>query len=175
MKIKFILPALFLIFFVGWLYTILDTKKTTPISSMAKMVEKGQTIPHVDFKTASGDDFTVEQFKGQPTLVFFTASWCPFCKVGYETLEKALKVQPIRTIGVLYKDGRIKSDLLTTYEKQFDILLVDNDIRSSLKWGVKGLPTMVLLDASGVVVWSGMGQVSEETLVTAFRSACHGQ
>ncbi len=172
MRIKFFFPVLFVLGLMGWLYTMLGAQK--PHSSMRTILKTGDSIPGISFQTASGDNFLPENFKEHPTLVLFTASWCPFCKIGYATVQDALSIAPVRTVGVIYKDAHIKPDILLEYKKAFDILLVDPDIRSSLKWGIQGLPSMIVVNKQGRVVWSGTGQVSKETLIKAFETANNG-
>ncbi len=77
---------------------------------------------------------------GKPVLVDFTASWCPPCKVMKHDV---------------WPDGRVASAVNTGYVP----LLVDVDdpknAEVAQKYGIRGIPTILVLDAKGQVIRTG--------------------
>ena len=66
---------------------------------------------------------------GQPTLVWFSAVWCPICE---------------RMAPFVHETASRYTDQLVFIEKS-----VDEDRDSSNRYGVRGTPTFIMLDAAG--------------------------
>lgn len=77
---------------------------------------------------------------GRPVLVDFTASWCPPCKVMKH------EVWPDAKVATAVNDGYVP-------------LLVDVDAPENAevaqKYGIRGIPTVLVIDAKGAVLRAG--------------------
>jgi len=123
---------------------------------------KGQRAPEVAFKDAEGEDVTLEEFEGKPTLVNLWASWCAPCVKELPTLDrlhssaKNLQVAAVSqdiaphesVVAFLDKTG-VKS--LTPYQ--------DPEMKLSGALGAQILPTTILYDAGGFEVWRYTGDL----------------
>jgi thiol-disulfide isomerase/thioredoxin len=92
---------------------------------------------------------------GLPTLVWFSGSWCPFCeRMGPFTYEVASR----------YRDRMIFA------EKS-----VDHDRDAARRFGVRGTPTFVMLDAGGGELARFYFQGSARALDAVMTQALAGQ
>lgn len=66
---------------------------------------------------------------GQPTLVWFSATWCEFCE----------QMDPF-----VHEVGSTFDERMVFVEKS-----VDHDRRAADRYGIRGTPTFVMLDAAG--------------------------
>jgi thiol:disulfide interchange protein DsbD len=78
----------------------------------------------------------VEQARGRPMLVLFTADWCPPCKQ-----LKADTFPDPRVQAALAGFAAFKADVTQGPGPEAQ--------RAVRQWGVRGVPTMVFLDAKG--------------------------
>ena len=74
----------------------------------------------------------------------FYAEWCQPCKMLTRIMEDA-------------------SDQITTTIEHIDI---DNDMQTAIKYGVRGVPTMVLVDDDGKELGRKVGMMNEQELIT---------
>jgi thioredoxin 1 len=71
-------------------------------------------------------------------ILYFSAPWCGPCKVLGPTMQKLSSELPITKINV------------------------DEDSKNSVKYGIRNVPTMVLVDQSGKEINRLVGNVSEQ-------------
>lgn len=74
----------------------------------------------------------------------FYAEWCQPCKMLTKIMEEA-------------------SDQITTTIEHVDI---DKDMQTAIKYGVRGVPTMVLVDDEGKEIGRKVGMMNEQELIT---------
>jgi len=71
-------------------------------------------------------------------IIYFSAPWCGPCKVLGPTMEKLSSELPITKVNV------------------------DEDTNTSVKYGIRNVPTLVLVDQSGKELNRLVGNVSEQ-------------
>ena len=104
------------------------------------------------------------QFKGQPMLVYFWATWCASCKQEVpelKALHEKYKGRNLKVIGISADNTDKVRAFATEYAINYTLLLGSNDaIELSKKLGNKvgGLPFAVLIDAKGNVVKTVLGE-----------------
>ena len=98
-----------------------------------------------DFESAMAESAKT----GKPILLDFTASWCPPC------LVMKREVWPDRVVGQAVNDGTIP-------------LLLDVDLPQNqglaARYGVRSIPTLILIDAKGNVLRSGGFMTAPEVI-----------
>lgn len=81
---------------------------TETSSPAAGQLTVGSPAPDGAFTTLDGRQMTVAQLRGQPTLLWFVATWCSSCQVGTQVLAQnidQLRAHGVRVVEVmLYQD-----------------------------------------------------------------------
>jgi thiol-disulfide isomerase/thioredoxin len=70
----------------------------------------GTTAPNFAFTTASGRTETVASLRGQPTLLWFVATWCSSCQAGTQFLAQQ-GLSSLRAAGVRVEEVELYGDL----------------------------------------------------------------
>ena len=116
-----------------------------------------------DFQSVllDGKTVTLEDFNVKPVLIHFWSEWCPFCKLEEGSITSIQEDWPILTVA--YKSGDPKT--VTEHMKKRNIqswpTIVDQDGRLADLFGVKGVPTSIILDGKGNIRFSEIGLTSE--------------
>ena len=119
----------------------------------------GVMAPAIDAVTLNGEPFSLQQFRGEPAVVHFWASWCPICELEQGMVDSVARDIPMITVAM--QSG--SPDEVRDYLKQQDVAYpVVNDEVSwlSSQYGVKAVPASFILDSEGRVRFSTRGYTS---------------
>jgi thiol-disulfide isomerase/thioredoxin len=85
-KIKYILYAVVtvIVVFLTLNFFVLNHAKTS------KYLSVGEQAPNYTFQLANGSTATVNQYKGQPIILWFVATWCSSCAQGNSVIADNL-------------------------------------------------------------------------------------
>ena len=110
-------------------------------------------------------------FKGNVTLVNVWASWCIPCADEVPFLEKLSKDKRIQLTGINYKDSPDNARrFLNRYGNPFVASGVDATGRTSIDWGVYGVPETYVINRAGIITYKLVGPVTAENLAGALET-----
>lgn len=150
------------------IYTYLFLIMITQLSAFSALAANNEQIkkapiaaPNWSLKTQSGENISLSQYKGQPVILHFWATWCPYCKKIQPTLERLPSLysekhpeKKVVLIGISFNEdeGTQPQDTLTSRGHKF-ITAVEGEKIASL-YGVRGTPTTFFINAEGYVVYA---------------------
>ncbi|MFZ5593899.1 MAG: TlpA family protein disulfide reductase [Pseudomonadota bacterium] len=128
--------------------------------TVAHAVER--RAPAFELISLEGKKFTQENLTGKATLVVFWASSCGTCKKELpkiSNLQKKMEKQGFQVLAVGFADAEADiRDYVTSHPDAFNFpVLYDNEDRVATRWGVRGTPTLFLVDKKGNVVITHLG------------------
>ena len=102
----------------------------------------------------SGKIVSLADYKGQPVVINFFASWCTPCRVEHPILMD-MQAQGITIIGINYKD---KPEAARAFIEQlgnpFTAIGQDQNGRTGIDYGITGVPETFVIGADGKVLAS---------------------
>lgn len=117
----------------------------------------------VDGKAVPG--LTNATFAGSVSLVNVWASWCVPCHDEAPLLEALGKDKRIKLFGINYKDAPDNARrFLNRYGNPFAATGRDENGRTSIDWGVYGVPETFLIGRDGRIAYKLIGPITAENL-----------
>jgi cytochrome c biogenesis protein CcmG, thiol:disulfide interchange protein DsbE len=120
----------------------------------ALALEPGQRAPEINATAAGGQPLRLGSLKGQVVLLDFWASWCGPCKKSFPWMnEMQAKYGPagLRIVAINLDEQREAADrFLAQVPAKFTVGF-DTQGKTPGLFGVKGMPSSVLIGANGFI------------------------
>lgn len=138
--------------------------KETPASS-PKMLGPllnpvDRNVPNFSLAGLDGTQYTAESLKGKPWIINFWATWCPPCVYELPSMNAAYKIVEPQGIGMLAINVAEGADAIRPFLNRvpidFPVVLGENSTMA--QWSARVLPTTIVVDANGKVVYEAQGE-----------------
>mgnify|MGYP006444534205 FL=1 len=97
------------------------------------------------------------------TLINFWASWCSPCRQEHPLLVQLSKEKNLKLLGVNFKDKKKQAEtFLNNLGNPYDFLTKDELGKSSVKFGVYGIPESILVNKDLIILKKFVGPLSSE-------------
>jgi thiol-disulfide isomerase/thioredoxin len=109
-------------------------------------------LPTLNLQMADGSIINTHDLVGQPYVLHFWASWCPYCKKLQPALQK-INDMGLKVIAVSFKedDDATPAKALSDRGYTFKTAVKADAIAAQLS--IRGTPTTLFIDKKGRVVW----------------------
>ncbi len=127
----------------------------TDLPPIAGLTRDGKPVPGLDEAT----------FKNNVTLVNVWASWCVPCHDEVPYLEVLGKDKRFKLVGINYKDSAADARrFLNMYGNPFIASGADRSGRTSIDWGVYGVPETYVVNRAGTIIYKLVGPITADNL-----------
>jgi len=128
----------------------------------------GSDAPAITVPTLGSKSFRLEAHRGQVVLLDFWATWCGACRKGLPAIQALHRRYlnddrvHIATVNSDQGPGRVPGLKAFLQRRQFDfpVLLEGPESNISKRYGVRAIPTTIIIDARGTVRWVESGIAS---------------
>ncbi len=122
------------------------------LAGAATAVEEGEAAPAFALQRPDGTTVTLDDLEGQPALVLFWSSTCPWCRrllPGIQRTHERYGEAGLRVLGIGIRDAGDPVAYAEELGLDFEFLVNGDAVAEA--WGVQETPTWFVLDASGAV------------------------
>ena len=112
-------------------------------------------VPDISVQGLDGQSHSLDALReGRPTVLIFWATWCGHCRAEIPRIKEAWEKYGKSGVKIMAIDPGIRDTLtkVQRYVKKYDLnypVYFDAHQQSRMAFGLKGTPTIILLDASG--------------------------
>jgi thiol-disulfide isomerase/thioredoxin len=110
----------------------------------------------LSLESAAGGRVSLARFAGRtPVLLVFWATWCPHCNAAVPAindLQSRLSGR-VQILAIDYMESREKVKAFMKAKKIAYPVLLDSDGKAARTFRVAGIPTYILLDREGRIVY----------------------
>ena len=139
-------------------------RATTATTASSTAPDVGVTMPEYKAQWLDGTKFDLASQKGSVVLLNIWATWCGPCRFEIPELDKLHRTYSSRgfkVIGISVDEGGAKDvQPFVTEQKMSYPIALDPDGKLATMLQTTVIPTSVLIDRKGTVVWKHFGIVS---------------
>ena len=173
-RLLVMLAVLFAIVFTARAQWDLDEKYASDL------VKSGSVAPDFKMKTAEGKTLSLKPYKSRYVVLDFWASWCPDCHKDMYNVQRMYRTfhpYGVEFIGIsMDTDAAAWKKAIARYGlayPQVSELVKFHDSKIAALYGVKWLPSMVLIDSQGKVALSTVLSYKMERTLTELMAQKH--
>jgi cytochrome c biogenesis protein CcmG/thiol:disulfide interchange protein DsbE len=159
---RFIVPVIVFLLLAGVLYigVVHSPDKSTMVSALL-----GKPAPQFELSVL-GDDaqkFSSTRLAGHPWVLNVWGTWCAACRDEHPVLVEVAKQNRIPIVGLDWRDEDASAkQWLERLGNPYSIVLVDDEGRTAIDFGVYGAPETFFIDADGRVQYRHVGAMTPE-------------
>lgn len=163
-----------------------DTTQTNQINSIVVKTpskhynapvgnKKGNHAPYFEVTTIDNEKFSLnDQIEAsKPTLVYFWATWCPFCAKDFEVVKRVYpKYKDSVDFIAIDLDMSETNDVIKQYRDDKNIQFVKFAPAQSKilqDYAIRSTTTKFAVAKDGKIIWTGSGAVDDNTWETIFK------
>ena len=154
--------------------------ETTATEAAPVVIAVGEPMPAYTAKLLDGSDYDVASERGNVVMINLWATWCGPCRYEIPELEKLHKdhaAARFKVVGVSVDEGgdQVVKDFVEEQKMTYPVVL-DPEGRLATMLDTTILPTTILVDRQGKVVWKKLGVVSasDVEMMSAIEKALQG-
>jgi thiol-disulfide isomerase/thioredoxin len=157
------LIATMLILMLGASLGVLQAELPSPeLSHELNRLEPPVTAPGFSLTDMDGEKHTLDDYRGKVIMLNLWATWCPPCLREIPSMESIFQDLKDKGFVVLAVNQFETPDHVFAYMGQLSVyptfpVLFDRDSQVSELYGVKGLPTTLLINKQGQVAYRALG------------------
>ena len=134
------------------------------LDALAPRTRTEGPAPDFSLRSLDGERVRLSALRGQPVVLNFWATWCGPCKVEIPELNAFAAAHPeISVLGVAV-DGKRQALVTARAELGISYPVLLGAHSTVAAYAVSSVPTTVVVDGDGVVLWGRVGAVDQETL-----------
>jgi thiol-disulfide isomerase/thioredoxin len=134
--------------------------------SGSRALQAGDVPPDALGRAASGEHVKLSDYRGKVVIISFWASWCGPCRKELPVLagiQKQATTEHLQVLAVNFKEPWDRYQLIRRALKDAPLKLIsDEDGSLGYKYGVKGIPHMVIIGRDGRIATVEEGYGNDE-------------
>lgn len=120
----------------------------------------GKAAPPFTLNTLDGGTYSLAESRGRPVVINFWATWCDACTYEHQLIKEMAahySSKGIDFIAILYEDSPANARRFIKRFGQAAPILLDESLKSSIDYGVSGIPETFFVTRDGIILYKQAG------------------
>ncbi|WP_332690896.1 TlpA family protein disulfide reductase [Halalkalibacter lacteus] len=158
-----------LVLLVGWSSFNVALKDAKEIdSSLASSIAVGHKAPDFTLHNLDGKEISLSDFKGEPVMINFWATWCPPCRAELPDMERFYTTQDVVLLAVNGTNTESSKAHVEDFVDEMGLsfpVLADLDGEVASLFQIRPLPTSLFVDENGIISDIHIGPLNQELMI----------
>lgn len=119
-----------------------------------------RAVPNFSLAALDGTEYSAQTLLGKPWIINFWATWCPPCVYELPSMNAAYDIVGPKGVGMLAINVAEAESVVRPFLQRvpIDFPVVLGQTSTMAQWSVTVLPTTIVVDANGAVVYEAQGE-----------------
>ena len=139
---------------IAILFTIMSMLIVTKLPALGEAL----SAPDFSLQDMNNATVTLSSYKNkQPVIILFWTTWCPYCRAQIESLNAVYDDLVKNKIEILAVNLKESKSRIESFAKAYGIkfrILRDPKADAAYAYGVMGIPTYILINKAGKIVFN---------------------
>ena len=130
-------------------------------------LEIGQAAPDFEMEMLEGGTAKLSDYRGQPVIINFWATWCPPCRAEMPDFEKLHNEEDAVILAVNLTDSESSRVDVSNFVDELGLtlpVLLDEEGSVEDSYQLSAYPTSYMVDSEGVTQYVVRGAINYETM-----------
>lgn len=123
------------------------------------------TPPAWQLKTQSGKQISSKDYLGQPVILHFWATWCPYCKKlqpKLVELQEKYQASGVKIVAISFNEDEGATPQDEIYKRGYQFITAVNGDEVAATYGVRGTPTTFFINRDNQVIFKSTSSNIED-------------
>ncbi|SFM18464.1 Peroxiredoxin [Gracilibacillus orientalis] len=166
---KWIFSAVLLAMIAWVVVDVLTDNKVTEADNIG--LEIGNMAPDFELETWSGETVKLSDYRGEPVMLNFWATWCPPCREEMPDMQRFYQDTGMNILAInLTKTESNMEDIdpfVEEYDLTFTIPLDKKNIVGD-RYQIRPVPTTYMIDSDGIIQFYVFGQLNYDQMMLEY-------
>ena len=116
--------------------------------------------PAFSGRLLDGERVSLQDFRGQPVLLHFWATWCPVCRLEQAAIDEISRDYAVLSVALDDISDDVLQDWMTEQGVSFAVIRDPGGVIAG-KFGVSAVPSSLIIDANGNIRFVEVGYTTE--------------
>jgi peroxiredoxin len=133
-------------------------------------IQVGQIAPDFTLNSTRGLSFRLSQYRGQPVLLNFFATWCGPCRSEMPAVQRVYARYRPQGLAILAVDLNEGAEPVSNLGRELKLtypLLLDYNGKIADSYGARSIPRSFFIDANGIIRTVRVGSLDEDQITEA--------
>lgn len=127
----------------------------------------GQTAPDFEVATLEGETVKLSDFRGEPVIINFWATWCPPCRAEMPDFQELYETEDVEILAVNLTESEQSEQGIEDFIDELGLTFpIPMDVESDVSemYEVQAYPTSYIVDSEGKVQFVARGAINYDIM-----------
>lgn len=128
---------------------------------------EGQTAPDFLLTKLNGEEARLSDFRGQPVIINFWATWCPPCRAEMPDFQELYESEDVEILAVNLTESEQSIEGVEDFVNELGLTFpipMDEDTIVAQMYEVQAYPTSYMIDSEGKVQFVARGAINYDIM-----------
>lgn len=130
-------------------------------------LSEGQTAPDFLLNTLEGEEARLSDYRGQPVIINFWATWCPPCRAEMPDFQELYESEDVEILAVNLTESEQSEEGVQDFIDELGLTFpvpMDEDTIVSQMYEVQAYPTSYMVDSEGKIQFVARGAINYDIM-----------